>query len=283
MIAYRIIDSAKFLKMPISTQALYFHLIVRADDDGVVEAFNIMRMTGSTEDDLRVLVSKQYVTILNEDLVAYINDWNQHNLIRPDRKIDSMYKELLLKIIPDVEIVKKRQRADTKKLSSNDDTQQKMDSEWTDHGQQEDSIGKVRLGYVSLDEDSIGEVIKAEKEYTPITPHEEIKELYNTICKSLPSVRSLTEERREKIRTRWKQLKFNIDNFKEVFEIVENSSFCKGCNDRKWKADFDWIMKNETNIIKILEGKYGGIERNNVEEERNNSAPQKSNYEGRGY
>jgi len=97
---------------------------------------------------------------------------------------------------------------------------------------------------------------KTDEEKTPPAPHEEIKELYNTICKSLTPIRSLSENRKEKIRTRWKQLDFNIDNFKKVFEIVENSSFCKGSNDRGWKADFDWIFKNDENIIKVLEGKY---------------------------
>lgn len=99
---------------------------------------------------------------------------------------------------------------------------------------------------------------ETDEEKTPSAPHEEIKKLYNDICKSLTPIRSLSDNRREKIRTRWKQLDFNIDNFKKVFETVENSSFCKGSNDRGWKADFDWIIKNDENIIKILEGKYSG-------------------------
>ena len=71
MVNVKIVDSARFLKMPVSTQALYFHLIVRGDDDGVVEAFNVMRMTGATEDDLKILVAKGFVEVLNDDLVTY--------------------------------------------------------------------------------------------------------------------------------------------------------------------------------------------------------------------
>ncbi|MDO4975471.1 MAG: hypothetical protein Q4E61_04075, partial [Alphaproteobacteria bacterium] len=82
MFSKKIIDSARFLKMPISSQALYFHMGVRADDDGVVEGYNVMKMTGATEDDLKVLVAKGFVTVLNDDLVSYINDWKEHNLIR---------------------------------------------------------------------------------------------------------------------------------------------------------------------------------------------------------
>ena len=146
MVAVRIIDSAKFLKMPSSTRELYFQLITRADDDGVVEAFNIMRVTGATEDDLRLLVAKEYVTILNEDLVTYINDWNEHNLIRSDRKIDSLYKELLVQILPDVAVKQKRKRADSKKELSDG---QPMDNQRTTNGQHrlgKDRLGKDRLG-----------------------------------------------------------------------------------------------------------------------------------------
>lgn len=115
MFSLRIIDTARFMKMPISCQALYFHLALRADDDGVVEAYNVMRLLGCSEDDLRVLVAKKFVQVLNEDLVAYINDWTEHNSIRADRKIDSIYKELLISVNPDIQLVKKKQRADVKK------------------------------------------------------------------------------------------------------------------------------------------------------------------------
>ena len=56
--------------MPVSTQALYFHLGLRADDDGVVEAYPVMTTIGASEDDLKILVAKQFVTVLNEDLVT---------------------------------------------------------------------------------------------------------------------------------------------------------------------------------------------------------------------
>jgi len=152
MVSIKIIDSAKFLKMPISTQSLYFHLISRADDDGIVEAYNVLRMIGATEDDLRILVAKEFVVILNDDLVSYITDWKEHNKIRGDRKIDSIYKDLLLQIVPDVDLVKKKQRADVKKIGDG----QLMDNQWTDNGQPTDGIGKVRLGKDRLGEVSIG-------------------------------------------------------------------------------------------------------------------------------
>ena len=115
MFSKRIVESARFLKMPPSTQALYFHLGLHADDDGVVEGYNVMLQTGSTEDDLKILTAKGFVTVLNDDLVTYINDWRENNRIRADRKIDSIYKDLLIKMIPDVKIQHAKARADTGK------------------------------------------------------------------------------------------------------------------------------------------------------------------------
>lgn len=136
MFTKKIIDSAKFLKMPSSSRLLYFDLGMRADDDGVVEAFNVLRMTGATEDDLKVLVSKGYIKVLNEDLVSYITDWREHNYIRADRKIDSMYKNLLLQMIPEIDLLENKK---------------KFDNQMTDICQPNDGIGKVRLGKVKLD------------------------------------------------------------------------------------------------------------------------------------
>lgn len=146
MFSVRLINSAKFLRMPISSQALYFHLGLHADDDGVVEAYPVIRMVGCTEDDLRVLVTKGFVRVLNDDLVAFITDWNEHNKIRADRKIDSIYKDLLLELMPDAKLLERKERADAKRGQS-------TDGQWTDSGQPmdgqrtaQDRIGKDRLG-----------------------------------------------------------------------------------------------------------------------------------------
>lgn len=148
MFSKRVVRSARFLKMPSSSRDLYWQLGIEADDDGIVEAFNVMRLIGASEDDLRVLVAKNFVQILNDDLVAYITDWNENNKIRADRKIDSIYKDLLLQLNPDVKLVQPKPRADTKKL-----TGQVVDDQWTSIGQPMDCIGEV-----SIVEESIGKV-----------------------------------------------------------------------------------------------------------------------------
>lgn len=87
--------------MPPSSRLLYYDLGMAADDDGVVEAFTVIRTTGAVEDDLRVLVSKGFVLLLNDELVAYITDWSKNNQIRKDRYQPSIYKKLLVKLSPD--------------------------------------------------------------------------------------------------------------------------------------------------------------------------------------
>lgn len=98
MFARSVIGSARFLRMPATTRLLYYDLGMQADDDGVVEAFAVMRTTGATEDDLKILASKGFVRVLNEDLVTYITDWNRNNYIQKDRYHPSVYKEILVKL-----------------------------------------------------------------------------------------------------------------------------------------------------------------------------------------
>lgn len=154
MFSKRIVESARFLKMPPSTQNLYFHLGLNADDDGVVEGYNVMMQTGATEDDLKLLVAKGFVTVLNDDLVTYINDWRENNRIRADRKVDSIYKNLLVKMMPDIELQPSRRRADTKKkpgVKRIEDSGRPLDNQRTTNGPH--SLGQSRSG-----QDSLGQV-----------------------------------------------------------------------------------------------------------------------------
>lgn len=102
--------------------------------------------------------------------------------------------------------------------------------------------------------------IDKEKEELPPTPYEKIKTLYNTFCLSLPQVRAMSEKRKRHLRARWRQFACDLTAFEEVFRKVEASEFCKGKNDRGWRADFDWLIKNDHNMVKVLEGKYDNRE-----------------------
>lgn len=86
-------------------------------------------------------------------------------------------------------------------------------------------------------------------------PYQEIIDLFNNICVSLPKVRGVSNKRKQAIKARWVELKQDLSTFKELFEKVEQTDFLKGKNDRDWMATFDWLMKSD-NITKVLEGNY---------------------------
>ena len=164
MFSQRIVESARFLKMPPSTQCLYFHLGIHADDDGVVEGYNVMKQTGSTEDDLKILAAKGLITVLNADLVTYINDWKENNRIRSDRKVDSIYRDLLVKMLPDIEIQQAKARADTGKktgIKAIENNGRPVDNQWTSNGPHR--LGKDRLG-----KDSINNIVDSPESPTQI-------------------------------------------------------------------------------------------------------------------
>ena len=98
MFAKSVINSGRFLQMPPTSRLLYYDLGMAADDDGIVEAFTVIRTTGATEDDLKVLSAKGFIKVLNQELVSFITDWKRNNYTRPDRYVASAYNELLVKI-----------------------------------------------------------------------------------------------------------------------------------------------------------------------------------------
>ena len=95
MFAKTIIDSDAFLDMPSSAQLLYFHLSMRADDDGFInKPKSIMRMTGCKDDDIKLLFAKKFL-IPFESGVVVIKHWKIHNYIRKDTYTQTKYKEEL--------------------------------------------------------------------------------------------------------------------------------------------------------------------------------------------
>ena len=93
MFAKTIIDSDAFLDMPLSTQALYFHLSMRADDDGFINnTKKVQRMLGCSDDDMKILLSKNFVIPFDTG-VCVIKHWKIHNLIQKDRYKPTIYGE----------------------------------------------------------------------------------------------------------------------------------------------------------------------------------------------
>lgn len=89
----QITRSDAFLDMPRSTRLLYYDLNLDADDDGFVDKYkSIMRLTGASEDDLKLLIAKSFI-IPFETGVIVIKHWRMNNLIRSDRYKPTVYQE----------------------------------------------------------------------------------------------------------------------------------------------------------------------------------------------
>ena len=271
MFSKRIIESARFLRMPASSRLLYFDLGMRADDDGVVEAYTVIRATGATEDDFKILVAKNFLKVLNEDMVSYITDWSENNRIRPDRKVDSIYKGLLIQVLPDVELVEKRERADykTSKITysvQNVDekavnTEQKKLScmDWTTNGQPTDNqrttngphrIGKDRIGKSSIGEGSV-EGGRTNKFVLCEADASRIIHSWNNL--GISSVKSISNNRLTLVKARIAE--HGLDVFLEAIKSINESPFLLGQNEKGWVITFDWFIK-PSNFAKVLEGNY---------------------------
>ena len=85
MFAKKIIDSDAFLDMPLSTQSLYFHLSMRADDEGFINnPKRIQRMIGASDDDCKLLIAKGFILVFETGVIV-IKHWKIHNYIQKDR------------------------------------------------------------------------------------------------------------------------------------------------------------------------------------------------------
>ena len=92
MFSKKITETDLFLDMPMSSQCLYFHLNMSADDDGFIgNAKTIRRMIGASEDDLKLLLAKEFLIPFDNGVVV-IKDWKIHNYIQKDRYNETIYK-----------------------------------------------------------------------------------------------------------------------------------------------------------------------------------------------
>lgn len=146
MISKTVTQTQRFLRLPLEAQALYFHLIQNSDDDGVVEAFPVVRMIGVSEDSLGLLIVKDFIRPLNDEMVYFIVDFHEQNKVRADRKVNSVYVDLLREVVPDIELTEPRQRVDRPKKPP-EKVGQPRDGQRADMGQQnisKDNISKYK-------------------------------------------------------------------------------------------------------------------------------------------
>lgn len=143
MFSKTVIESDSFLDLPATTQLLYFHFGIRADDDGFIsQPKSIMRMCGCKDDDMKLLIAKDFIIPFDSGVVV-VRHWHMHNYIRKDR-----YKETAC-------LNEKTQLKITQKgeyFLGDSSIGQPL----VNHRLPQDRIGKDRLGKVSVDKSICG-------------------------------------------------------------------------------------------------------------------------------
>lgn len=211
MMSKSIIKSDTFLDMPATTQNLYFHMLLDADDDGFINApKSIMRMIGAKDDDMKVLAAKQFV-IPFESGVVVIKDWKIHNYIQNDRyKPSTLPERDLLNIQKDKTYTLKGDvsRMDTECIQTVSIGKDRLGK---------DRLGKVREGKDRLD-------ISCHVSHDDVDKsHFEIIEYLN--LKTGSKFKPTTKPYVQAIRSRLKE-GYTVDDFKTVID--------KKC--REWKG-----------------------------------------------
>nr|DAW69517.1 MAG TPA: hypothetical protein [Caudoviricetes sp.] len=270
-----ITNDDNFLEMPNSTQALYFHLSMNADDDGFVNNWkSIMKITGTKEDDLKILISKSYLIPFDSGILV-IKHWRINNYLRGDRyrptqfqkefnmlenhenkayQLKSEWSTIGIPLVnPDkIRIDKNRIEKNREEENSIEDTKMSLKT---------DKIDKMSLKTDNLSSNDSLAIASP-------TPTENKKEvfnnflnIYNEECTNLPKCLKITEKRKVAIN---KCLKEKIDEevFREICIKANQSNFLIGENDRNWKADFDFVTRSDK-AMQILEGKYENRQKSN--------------------
>ena len=196
MVSKTIMQTQKFLRLPLATQALYVHLVINSDDDGIVEAFPVVRMIGASEDSLGLLVIKQFIKPLNQDMVYFITDFNEQNKIRPDRHKPSIHRNLAIQQLG-LEVDGSRLVEPGKAVLELTEEGQAVDGQVTDKCPH--SIGKDSIGKDSIDN----------------IPYKEIIDYLNS--KTGKNYRDNVQKNRSLIKARWSE-GYRLDDFKHVID-----------------------------------------------------------------
>ena len=251
MMAKSIIETDMFLDMPTSCQCLYFHLLLRADDDGFISnPKSIVRTLSASADDLKLLIAKQYL-ISFESGVVVIKDWKIHNYIRNDRyKASNVPERELLNI--------RKDKAYT--LKEDDgvpmiDYGIPADNQMDTNGIPTVSIGKDRLGKDRLGKDRLDIEGECEKSHSPKR---------KTFTKpTIDEIQDYCIERNNNVNAEqffdyyesngWKVGKNSMKDWKAAVRTWERSEYRKPNSKKNSKED-------AINVVNNLMNKLGGVD-----------------------
>ena len=251
MMAKSIIETDMFLDMPTSCQCLYFHLLLRADDDGFISnPKSIVRTLSASADDLKLLIAKQYL-IGFESGVVVIKDWKIHNYIRNDRyKASSVPERELLNIRRDKAYTLKEDDG-VPMIDCGIPTDNQMDT----NGIPTVSIGKDRLGKDRLGKDRLDIEGECDKPHSPKR---------KTFTKpTIDEIQDYCIERNNNVNAEhffdyyesngWKVGKNSMKDWKAAVRTWERSEYRKPNSKKNSKED-------AINVVNNLMNKLGGVD-----------------------
>ncbi|OHX27745.1 DNA replication protein [Streptococcus iniae] len=199
MFSRKITETDRFLEMPLSSQALYFHLNMGADDEGFIDkAKTIQRTIGASDDDMKLLIAKGFLIPFDSGVVV-IRHWRIHNYIRSDRFQSTIHQDEKKQI--DFDATKTANIKPLKNVIPNGyqmETQVRL---------VEDSLDKVSLDYHSLISDETEEDI----------PYKEIISYLNE--KASRNYKPNGQKTKSCIKARWND-GFRLDDFKHVIDTM---------------------------------------------------------------
>lgn len=241
MFSKKITDTDIFLDMPLSSQALYFHLNMHADDDGFVSnAKTVKRMIGSSDDDLKLLLTKNFIFAFESGVVV-IKDWKIHNYIRKDTYNTTIYGD------------------EKEQLSQDENGSYTISPRAVDEPSPQVRLGKVRLGKDSN--------IYSSSNDEPHIDLETFKEIISYLNeKAGTKYRASGSKTQRLIKARFND-GFNDEDFKKVIDIkvaewngTDMSKYLRP--ETLFGTKFESYLNQEVKKNKTNKGgdSYGGLE-----------------------
>lgn len=190
MFSLNVVDTDDFIEMPVSSRLLYYELGMRADDDGFVDNWKkIIKMTGLAEDDMKILIAKQYI-IPFENGVIVIRHWRLNNYLRNDRHHPTTHQKELSQLSIENDVYELESTEKSTMLPS---------------GSRVVYLDKNRLDKTRLDKGSIDRVYV-----------DDFVATYTLHCPNLPQIRTVTDSRKKA-----------IGNFKKTYTLKDWEEVCK--------------------------------------------------------
>ncbi|HHS2665668.1 TPA: conserved phage C-terminal domain-containing protein [Streptococcus agalactiae] len=199
MFSRKITETDRFLEMPLSSQALYFHLNMGADNEGFIDkAKTIQRTIGASDDDMKLLIAKGFLIPFDSGVVV-IRHWRIHNYIQSDRFQSTLYQSEKAQLEYD-----KSKTASLKPIGNCIQNVSKMETQ-------------VRLSKGSLDKDSLTTYPTVSDNEEEDIPYKEIISYLNE--KANRNYRPNIQKNKTLIKARWSE-GFRLDDFKHVIDTT---------------------------------------------------------------